>query len=86
VIANDKMVDLKEDRSHFVRVIMVCKSRPEIDTKEAVGQYEFSYSDMINVFLGWHHFSLFLNGHICLSFCKKEHDKGSTTVVRYEMM
>ena len=31
----------KEDRSLFARMMMVCKSRPEIDIKETVGQYEF---------------------------------------------
>lgn len=40
--ANGKMVELKEDRSLFARMMMVCKSRPEIDIKEAVGLYEFS--------------------------------------------
>ncbi|KAK3733482.1 hypothetical protein QZH41_007067 [Actinostola sp. cb2023] len=38
----DKIVELQEDRSLFARMMMVCKSRPEIDIKEAVGQYEFS--------------------------------------------
>ena len=38
----DKTVELKEDRSLFARMMMVCKARPEIDIKEAVGQYEFS--------------------------------------------
>lgn len=42
VTTKDKIVQLKEDRSLFVRMMMVCKARPEIDIKEAVGQYEFS--------------------------------------------
>ena len=33
---------LQEDRSLFARMMMVCKSRPQIDIKEPVGQYEFS--------------------------------------------
>ena len=36
------MIELKEDRSLFARMMMVCKARPEIDIKEAVGEYEFS--------------------------------------------
>ena len=35
-------MELQEDRSLFARMMMVCKSRPEIDIKETVGQYEFS--------------------------------------------
>ena len=31
-----------KDRSLFARMMMVYKSRPEIDIKETVGQYEFS--------------------------------------------
>ncbi|KAK3746101.1 hypothetical protein QZH41_015518, partial [Actinostola sp. cb2023] len=42
VKAADKVLELKEDRSLFARLMMVCKSRPEIDIKEAVGLYEFS--------------------------------------------
>ena len=38
----DKVIELKEDRSLFARMMVVCKSRPEIDIKEAVGLYEFS--------------------------------------------
>lgn len=38
----DKVLELKEDRSLFTRLMMVCKSRPGIDIKEAVGIYEFS--------------------------------------------
>lgn len=39
---DDKVVELQEDRSLFARMMMVCKRRPEIDIKEAVGVYEFS--------------------------------------------
>lgn len=42
VTTKDKIVELKEDHSLFARMMMVCKARPEIDIKEAVGQYEFS--------------------------------------------
>ena len=42
VKAADKVVELQEDRSLFARMIVVCKSRPEVNIKEAVGHYEFS--------------------------------------------
>ena len=42
LVAKDKMVELKEDRSRFARMMMVCKASPEIGIKEAVGKYEFS--------------------------------------------
>ena len=42
VTGADKIVKLQEDRSLFARMMMVCKSRPQIDIKETVGQYEFS--------------------------------------------
>jgi len=35
-------VELQEDRCLFARMMMVCKSRPEINLAEAVGVYEFS--------------------------------------------
>ena len=38
----DKVVELKEDRSLFARMMMVSRSRPEIDTEEAIGKYEFT--------------------------------------------
>ena len=34
VTTADKIVELQEDRSLFVRMMMVCKSRPEIDMEE----------------------------------------------------
>ena len=37
----DKIVELKEDRALFARMLVVSKAR-EIDLKEAVGTYEFS--------------------------------------------
>ena len=39
---NENVVELKEDRSLFARICVVAKSRPEIDLKEAIGQYEFN--------------------------------------------
>ena len=38
----DKVIELKEDRSLFVKLMAVCKSRPEINIKEVIGQYKFS--------------------------------------------
>ena len=42
VTTADKIVELQVHRSLFARMMMVCKSRPEIEIKDAVGQYEFS--------------------------------------------
>ena len=42
VSLKDKVVELQKDRNLFARLMMVAKSRPEIDIKEAIGQYEFS--------------------------------------------
>lgn len=42
VATKDKIIELKEDRCLFARMMVICKSRPEIDIKEAVGTYEFS--------------------------------------------
>ena len=39
---NENVVELKEDRSLFARMCVVVKSRPEVDSKEAIGQYEFN--------------------------------------------
>ena len=38
----ERAVELKEDRSLFARPMMVCKNRPDIDIKEAIGLYEFT--------------------------------------------
>ena len=40
--AKKTQVKLQEDRCLFARMMMVCKSRPEINIAEAVGVYEFS--------------------------------------------
>jgi len=42
VSTKEKVVELREDRSLFARMMMVYKSRPEINIKETVSQYEFS--------------------------------------------
>lgn len=42
VKAKDTIIELKEDRKLFARLVMVCKSRPEIDIQKAVGLYEFT--------------------------------------------
>lgn len=42
VVVKEQMVELRENRSLFARLFMVCKSRPEIDVKEVIGMYEFT--------------------------------------------
>ncbi|KAL9964663.1 hypothetical protein ACROYT_G028338 [Oculina patagonica] len=42
VPCKDRVVELQEDRSLFARLMVVCKSRPEVDVKEAIGRYEFA--------------------------------------------
>ena len=42
VSLKDEFVELQEDRNLFARLMMVAKSRPEIDNKEAIGQHKFS--------------------------------------------
>ena len=37
-----KVVELKEDRSLFARLVMICKNRPEVEIKEAIALYELS--------------------------------------------
>ena len=38
----ERVVELKEDRSLFARLMMVCRIRPDIEIKEAIGLYEFT--------------------------------------------
>ena len=38
----DKVTDLHEERNLLARFLIIMRSRPEIDMKEAIGQYEFS--------------------------------------------
>ena len=42
MVTKDKLVELKEDCSIFLQMMMICKAHPEIDIKEAVGEYKFS--------------------------------------------
>ena len=55
VTAADKIVELQEDSSLFTRMMMVCKSRSEIDVKETVGDRlhrltkKLSASDSVNI-------------------------------------
>ena len=42
VRSGDKVIELKEDRSLFARMLIVCKSRPEINLQDAIGVHEFS--------------------------------------------
>ena len=41
-LREDNTVELSEDRNLFARMMLVCKSRLDIDVKEAVGTYQFS--------------------------------------------
>ena len=34
-------LELQEDRNLFARMMVICRSRPEINIKEAIGTYEF---------------------------------------------
>ena len=38
----DKVIELHEERNLLARFLIIMRSRPEIDMKEAIGQYEFS--------------------------------------------
>ena len=42
VATEDKMVELQEDRNLFARMLLVSKSRPEIDLAEIISTYELS--------------------------------------------
>ena len=37
LVANNKIVELPEDRGLFARMMMVCQSWPEINIQEAIG-------------------------------------------------
>lgn len=43
VTVENKVVELQEDRYIFAHMMMICKSRPEINIPEAVGVYGFSF-------------------------------------------
>ena len=38
----DQVVELKDDRALFARMLIVVRSRPEINLKESIGQHEFT--------------------------------------------
>ena len=38
----DQIVELKSERSLFARLVIVAKSRPEIDIKDSIGKFEFT--------------------------------------------
>jgi len=38
----DQVVELKDDRSLFARMLIVARSRPEINLKESIGQHKFT--------------------------------------------
>jgi len=38
----DQVVELKDDRSLFARILIVPRSRPEMSLKESIGQHEFT--------------------------------------------
>ena len=38
----DQVVELKDDCALFARMLIVARSRPEINVKEAIGRYEFT--------------------------------------------
>lgn len=40
----ESVVDIKEDRKFFSRLGVLCRSRPEINLKECIGEYELSAS------------------------------------------
>ena len=42
VKAVERVVELKEDRSLFARLMMVCKSRQDVDIIDTISLYEFT--------------------------------------------
>ena len=40
--AGQQVIEMKEDRSFFARILVVCKSRPDINLKESIGKHESS--------------------------------------------
>lgn len=40
--ARDLVMELKEDRNLFARCAIICKDRPDVNIKEAVGKFEFT--------------------------------------------
>ena len=42
VSSKEKLIELREDRSLFGRMMMECQCRPDIDIKETIGLYELA--------------------------------------------
>ena len=42
VCSKEKLIELREDRSLFARMMMVCQRPPDVDVKETIGLYEFA--------------------------------------------
>jgi len=40
---DDQVVELKDDRFLFARMLIVACSRPEINLQECIGQHEFTF-------------------------------------------
>jgi len=49
----DQVVELKDDRSLFARMLIVARSRPEINLKESIGKHEFTSLSLELVFSEW---------------------------------
>ena len=59
VKADGKVYELKEDRSLFARLLLACKSRPEIDIKNAIGLHEFFCCNQIVIRCRWYNAPLY---------------------------
>ena len=46
----DQVIELKEVRSLFAHLVLICKSRPKVGIKEAVGMYEVSVAEIRSLF------------------------------------
>ena len=53
IIGSTETVELREDRYLFACMLLVCKTRPQIDIKQAVGTYESTVVLKFNVFCRW---------------------------------
>jgi len=54
------VVELKEDRSLFARLMMVCKSRQDVDIIDAISLYKVHSCPKIAVCCRWHHVALLM--------------------------
>ena len=59
VATKDKIIELKEDRCFFVRMMAICKSCPEIDIKKGNGGVRVLGCSTINVCRRWQYAALF---------------------------